>query len=81
MNSPTLLQPVTYQNAGLKVQQQSHELQKLLTVKQLPLTLKNSTEKKKNFKYNKTKCTLFFYKNTYNLAEPEDVLILAYTFS
>ena len=26
--------------------------------------------------------TLFFsYKNTYNLAEPEDVLILAHTFS
>ena len=48
MNSPTLLQPVTYQNAGLKVQQQSHELQKLLTVKQLPLTLKNSTENKNN---------------------------------
>ena len=25
--------------------------------------------------------TLFFYKNTYNLAEPEDVLILSHTFS
>ena len=25
--------------------------------------------------------TLFFYKTAYNLAEPEDVLILAHTFS
>ena len=25
--------------------------------------------------------TLIFYKNTYNLAEPEDVLILAHAFS
>ena len=37
MNSSTLLQPVTYQNAGLKVQLQSHELQKLLTAKHLTL--------------------------------------------
>jgi len=29
----------------------------------------------------KTAETLFFSKNAYNLAEPEDVLILAHTFS
>ena len=27
------------------------------------------------------KYTLFFYKNAYNFAEPEDVLMLAHTFS
>ena len=36
-------------------------------------------KKKEIYMYTYT-YTLFLYKNTYNLAEPEDVLILAHTF-